>query len=240
VGPQYVEGSDGSAAGGDRSVNIVVVGCGRVGSGLAAVLSGRGDHVAVIDRTASAFARLPAGFPGRTVVGVGFDREVLREAGVEDADGVAAVTSGDNSNIVVARVARETFGVAHVVARIYDPRRAQIYQRLGIATVATSQWTVEQVLRRISPVGHSVEWTDPTAAVALVERVIAPELAGRAVADLGLDDLGRILAVTRFGATALAAPDLVLQDGDVLYLAALSARLVELDERLTPAPGGVR
>ena len=109
--------------------------------------------MAVIDQDADAFRRLGPDFAGKTVTGVGFDRDTLLEAGIEQADAFAAVSSGDNSNILAARVARETFGVENVVARIYDPGRAEVYQRLGIPTVATVRWTADQVLRRLLPGG---------------------------------------------------------------------------------------
>ena len=134
-------------------MHVVIMGCGRVGSSLAQILESRGHTVAVIDQNSDAFRRLPAGFEGRTVAGIGFDRDVLREAGIEQAEAFAAVSSGDNSNILAARVARETFGVESVVARIYDPGRAAVYQRLGIPTVATVRWTADQMLRRLLPEG---------------------------------------------------------------------------------------
>ncbi len=160
-------------------MHVVVVGCGRVGSGLAATLENQGHSVAVIDRRAQAFRRLPDGFSGRKIVGVGFDRARLDEAGIAEAGALAAVTNGDNSNIVVARVAREAFQIERVVARIYDARRAAIYERLGIPTVATVQWTTERVLRRILPdSSQGVEWIDPSAKVCLVERAL-PGAVGR-------------------------------------------------------------
>src|SRR5690606_124971 len=124
-----------------ESMHIVIMGCGRVGSTLAHILEDNGHSIAIIDRDPQAFRRLRAGFRGRRVTGVGFDRDVLIEAGIESASAYVAVSSGDNSNIISARVARETFGVDNVVARIYDPRRAEVYQRLGIPTVATVRWT---------------------------------------------------------------------------------------------------
>ena len=154
-------------------MHVVVVGCGRVGSGLAGILEDGGHTVAVVDKAAKAFRRLPEGFSGKTVVGVGFDRDLLREAGIEQAGALAAVTNGDNSNIMVARTAREMFGIERVVARIYDPRRAAIYEKLGIPTIATVQWTTDRVLRRILPDAPATEWTDPSAAVVLVERPVA-------------------------------------------------------------------
>ena len=153
-------------------MHVVVVGCGRVGSSLALNLLAGEHTVAIIDRRAEAFRRLPADFAGTTVQGIGFDRDRLIEAGIERAGAVAAVTNGDNSNVLVARVARETFGVDRVVARIYDPRRAVIYQRLGFATVATVAWTTDQVMRRLLPDPTDAEWTDPTAKVCIVERQV--------------------------------------------------------------------
>ncbi|MGH3344117.1 MAG: potassium channel family protein, partial [Carbonactinosporaceae bacterium] len=124
-------------------MHIVIMGCGRVGSTLAHILEDQGHSVAVIDKEPAAFRRLGSHFDGRRVTGMGFDRDTLREAGIEQAAALASVSSGDNSNILAARVARETFGVENVVARIYDPRRAEVYQRLGIPTVATVRWTAD-------------------------------------------------------------------------------------------------
>lgn len=145
------------------------MGCGRVGSTLAVDLEKSGHTVAVIDQNREAFRRLGADFNGRTIAGVGFDRDTLLEAGIEKADAFAAVSNGDNSNILAARVARENFGVKNVVARIYDPGRAEIYQRLGIPTVATVLWTTDQIMRRLAPDGTKSEWRDATGTVVLVE-----------------------------------------------------------------------
>jgi trk system potassium uptake protein TrkA len=213
-------------------MHVVIVGCGRVGSALANQLAAGGHSVAIIDRRAEAFSRLGEEFAGRKLAGIGFDRDLLVTAGIEEADAVAAVTSGDNSNILVARVARENFGVERVVARIYDPRRAEIYQRLGIATVATVSWTTEQVLRRILPGDGNVEWTDPTAKVSLVERMIGADLAGRDYADIEDEQGWRVIAVTRLGTTTLSAAAKVAQVGDVAYLAVATA------QHATASPAG--
>ena len=170
-------------------MHIVVVGCGRVGSELAGLLEKSGHTVAVVDKRASAFRRLPTGFGGKTIVGFGFDRDTLREAGIEEAGALAAVTSGDNSNIMSARVARETFSIDRVVARIYDPRRAAIYQRLGIPTVATVSWTTDQVIRRLLPESMDSDWIDASGNVALVERALPAAWAGRLLKQL--DEPGR-------------------------------------------------
>jgi trk system potassium uptake protein len=216
---------------GCAAVHVVVVGCGRVGSGLARAVEAAGHTVAIIDRRPKAFNRLPPGFGGRTVVGVGFDRDRLRDAGVEEAGAVAAVTNGDNSNILVARVARETFGIERVVARIYDARRAAIYERLGIPTIATVQWTTDRILRRMLPDSPSIEWIDPSARVCLVERSVPPGLVGKKLAHLEVDG-ARVVAVSRLGVSQLASPDLVLQEGDVVYAAVSGDRVDAFDERL--------
>lgn len=218
-------------------MHVVVVGCGRVGSGLAVILEEAGHSVAVIDRRRQAFRRLPGTFTGQRIVGVGFDRSRLIEAGVERAEAVAAVTSGDNSNIVVARVAREAFGVERVVARIYDPRRASIYQRLGIPTIATVQWTTERVLRRVLPDSPAVEWIDPSARVCLLERTVPAVWAGRPVADLEVAGRARVMAVSRLGESSVPQPDQVVQEGDVVWVSVAGDGIGSFDAHLA-APEG--
>lgn len=212
-------------------MHVVIVGCGRVGSSLAKNLVADGHTVAVIDRKPAAFERLGADFTGLTLAGVGFDRDLLLKAGIERAAAVAAVTNGDNSNILVARVARETFGIERVVARIYDPRRAAIYQRLGIATVAPALWTTERVMRRLLPEGGSVEWVDPSARVSLVEREPARNWAGHGIFELEGEGI-RVMAVSRLGSAMLPTAQLVVQEGDVVYFAVASDALGRLDQVL--------
>ena len=221
------------------SVHVVIVGCGRVGSSLARVLTGDGHSVAIIDRRAESFARLGTGSAARTVQGIGFDRDRLTEAGIEEAGALAAVTSGDNSNILVARVARENFGIEQVVARIYDPRRAVIYQRLGIMTVATVAWTTDQVMRRLIPSARPAEWTDPTARICLVDRTVAEGWAGHPLTDLEEAIGARVVAINRMGAATTPTSRTVAQAGDVLYIAAETDRLGEIDAALqAPARKG--
>lgn len=213
-------------------MHVVVVGCGRVGSELAGALEKQGHTVAVIDKRRDAFRRLPTGFGGYRIVGFGFDRDTLGEAGIEEAGALAAVTSGDNSNIMSARVARETFQVERVVARIYDPRRAAIYQRLGIPTVATVSWTTDQVLRRLLPGAHPADWTDATGRVSLVERDLPRHWAGKPLA--ALDEPGRftVSAVTRLGEAHVIEPGLLGQEGDVLHFVVEVGALDALQQRL--------
>jgi trk system potassium uptake protein len=216
-------------------VHVVVVGCGRVGSGLARAVEGAGHTAAVIDRQERAFRRLGEDFGGTTVVGVGFDRDRLAEAGIERADALAAVTNGDNSNILVARIARETYGIDKVVARIYDPRRAAIYERLGINTIATVQWASERVLRRILPDSQAVEWIDPSAKVVLVERLAPTSLAGTKVADVEAAGFLRVVALQRLGVSQLPQPQVAVQEGDVLFLAVAGDRIDDIDGHLAGA-----
>jgi len=200
-------------------MHVVVVGCGRVGSGLAIEFTREGHSVAIIDKVPRSFRRLPADWPGQRIVGFGFDRDHLEAAGVQRATALAAVTSGDNSNILCARIARETYEIPNVVARIYDPRRAEIFQRLGIPTVPTVAWTIDHVLRRMMPERAVTEWSDSTGRLHLIERPIPADWQGRRLPTAALQGDGiRVVAVTRAGAPTLDVDDLVGQEGDVLHL----------------------
>ena len=220
-------------------VHIVIVGCGRVGSGLARTLEAQGHSVAVIDKLRRSFRRLPPDFKGILVEGSGFDRESLVDAQIERADALAAVTSGDNSNVLTARIAREKYGIQRVVARIYDPRRAEIYQRLGIPTVATVTWTVDQVERWLLPDKLAPVWTDASGSLLLIDRVLPDHLAGTRLANLESAGRIRLVAVTRAGVPRLDATELVGQEGDLLHIIAHKAALPELESMLAPAPAEV-
>jgi trk system potassium uptake protein TrkA len=220
-----------------RVMHVIIVGCGRVGSGLAAGLTREGHSVAVIDKNQGAFRRLPWGFDGQKVVGFGFDRAHLELAGAERADALAAVTSGDNSNILTARIARETYEIPNVVARIYDPRRAEIFQRLGIPTVPSVSWTIEQVFRRILPSTRSVVWSDGTGHLHLLERPLPFSWAGSRIAEALPTEGVRLVSVTRASVPTLEVAELVGQEGDMLHLMvstdavdALEARFLAADQ----------
>ena len=214
------------------AVHVIVVGCGRVGSELAVILEQEGHSVAVIDKNRNAFRRLPERWSGRAVQGFGFDRDHLDQAGIAEAHALAAVTSGDNTNILTARIARETFQIANVVARIYDPRRAVIYQRLGIPTVATVTWTTDQVRRRLLPETMTTEWTDPGGEISVIERALPGGWAGHKLSGLDEGDRFRLVTISRAGHTRLATPDLVGQEGDVLRIAVHHHAMEALMERL--------
>jgi trk system potassium uptake protein TrkA len=177
-----------------------------------------GHSVAIIDKQRTAFRRLPEDWNGQTVVGFGFDRGHLEEAGAERADALAAVTSGDNSNILTARIARETYEIPNVVARIYDPRRAEIFQRLGIPTVPSVSWTIDQVFRRLLPGVGACEWSDGSGRLQLLELPMPSAWAGHEISsNFGADGI-RLVAVTRATVPTLNVDALVGQEGDMLHL----------------------
>ena len=219
-------------------VHVVVVGCGRVGSGLALSLTNAGHSVAIIDRNPRAFRRLPAEWDGSRIVGSGFDRDDLERAGAIGAGALASVTNGDNTNILTVRIARETYQIPRVVARIYDPRRAEIYQRLGIPTVATVTWTIDQVRRRLLPELSTGEWSDPSGHLSLVERSLPEHWAGRRLSDLQEPDRISLVAVTRAGVPRLDPAKLVGQEGDVLHLMVMEEAVAVLESRLAEEGGG--
>jgi trk system potassium uptake protein TrkA len=199
-------------------MHVIVVGCGRVGSELAVALERDGHSVSIIDKNRNAFRRLPERWTGRAVVGFGFDRDHLEQAGIHEAQALAAVTSGDNSNILTARIARERFEIASVVARIYDPRRAVIYQRLGIPTVATVRWTADQMLRRLLPAGSEPLWRDPSGAVQLAEVHTSPKWIGHRISRLEEETGARVAFLTRLGEAILPTSQTVLQEGDLVHV----------------------
>lgn len=212
------------------------MGCGRVGSTLALSLESQGHDVAIIDTVSAAFRRLGAGFEGRRVTGLGFDRDTLTEAGIENAYAFAAVSNGDNSNILAARVARETYGVEHVVARIYDPGRAKIYQRLGIPTVGTVRWTSDQMLRRLLPQGSVPEHTDPSGHVVIADVAMNPAWIGHRITEIESVSGARVAYVTRLGEGMLPGPQTVYQDGDLVHVATTSDGLTTVEQTLDLIP----
>ena len=220
-------------------MHIVIMGCGRVGSTLAHILEEQGHSVAIIDQDREAFRKLRSGFRGKRITGVGFDQDVLIEAGIEEADAFAAVSSGDNSNVISARVVRESFGVERVAARIYDPRRAEVYQRLGIPTVATVRWTADQMLRRLLPDGSEPLWRDPTGAVVLAEVAYSEKWVGEKVHALEDAARTRVAYISRLGEAMLPGQGTVLQEGDVLYVIAAESDLERISAVFARnSPGG--
>ncbi len=212
------------------------MGCGRVGATLARALERRSHTVAVIDNNPDAFRRLGPGFIGDKVTGYGFDQTVLEAAGITKSGGFAAVSSGDNSNIISARVVRETFGIDNVVARIYDPGRAEVYQRLGIPTVATVRWTADQILRRLLPAGSEPEWRDPTGAIRISVIDAVPAWIGHRATELETTTGARVAFLTRLGEGIMMAPDLVLQHGDLLHLVSAETDAEKVEAAIDKGP----
>jgi trk system potassium uptake protein TrkA len=219
-------------------MHVIVLGSGRIGAALATRLDQEGHSVSIVDRDRESFRRLPERFTGRAVLGNGFDRDVLEQAGVREADAVAAVMYGDNSNIVSARIAKETYEIPRVVARIKDPRRAEIFQRLGIPTVAMVTWTTDQVRRRLFGEETSVDWTDASGQVLLVERDLPDSWAGRRLDELDRGERFRLVALSRAGSARLVAPGLVGQEGDILHLVVHAGARDELEALLSGTDDG--
>ena len=214
------------------------MGCGRVGSSLAHNLVRLEHSVAIIDQDPLAFRRLGENFAARQVKGVGFDRETLIAAGIEQADAFAAVSSGDNSNIIAARVARETFGVQKVVARIYDPKRAEVYERLGIPTVATVPWTASRLQKVVLGEATAEVWRDPSGAVSLVHVAPNEGWVGHPLSEFEAATGGRVGLITRFGIGELPVPSTVIQAGDRLHVLITDAHADVLRDLSARSPDG--
>ncbi|MFP5022058.1 potassium channel family protein [Pseudonocardia phyllosphaerae] len=217
-------------------MHVVIMGCGRVGASLAAGLERLGHEVAVIDRDPQAFRRLGPDFRGRQVVGFGFHRAVLDEAGLENADAFAAVSSGDNSNIIAARVARESYGVGKVVARIYDAKRAAVYERLGIPTVATVPWTTDRLLRMLLPDGVATAWREPTGTVAVLPLPLNEEWVGHSIRSLERQTRSRVAFIVRFGHGVLPDEGTTVQAEDTVYVSAISGTVSDVTAAAAAAP----
>jgi trk system potassium uptake protein TrkA len=199
-------------------MRVVVVGCGRVGAGLAAGLAGAGEVVAVVDKDPKAFERLGEDFAGQTVEGIGFDRDVLERAGAARADALVAVTGGDNSNVVAARVARDAYRVPRVIARIHDPRRAALYEELGVVTVSSTDWAMRKIRDYLEHRTLKEEISFGRGEVALLRLELPQHLVDRTVAGVEGDGL-RVVSVTRRGGAFVPGPGTLLAEGDVVRLA---------------------
>lgn len=212
------------------------MGCGRVGSTLARGLERREHTVSIIDQNPDAFRRLGPTFSGTAVTGIGFDRSVLQRAGIDRADAFAAVSSGDNSNIISARVAREQFDIKVVVARIYDPRRAEVYERLGVPTVATVTWAADQVLRRLLPTESEPLYRDPSGTVR-VDQMLAPtDWVGHTVLELQDATQARVGFLTRLGTGMIPDRHTIIQEGDLLNLFLRETQFDDVHRALRTGP----
>jgi len=213
-------------------MKILIIGCGRVGAGLAQTLVLRSHSVCVVDRDPLAFKKLGEKFKGKTVLGIGFDRDILLKAGIERADGLAAVTSSDEANVVAARIARDIFHVPRVVARLYDVRQAEIYRRLGLQTIAPTSWGINRIADLLLYSPLDVIFSFGSGEVELVETEVPNLLFGKTVRDLTVLGEFHVVAVTRGNKTFLPTLGTILKEGDTLHLAVLTSSTNRLTELL--------
>jgi trk system potassium uptake protein TrkA len=209
-------------------MRLIIIGCGRMGAGLAHALGQRGHAVTLVDRDPGAFEHLPPAFKGRTLAGVGFDRDVLLQAGVERADGLAAVTASDETNVVAARLARVMFRVPRVVARLYDPRKAEIYRRLGVQTISTTAWGIQRISELLGYSQLDSIASLGSGAVDIVEVTVPQLLVGRPAGDLAVPGEVQVVAISRGGGTFLPGPGARFQDGDMVHLGVLATSIDRL------------
>ncbi|MFN8015805.1 MAG: TrkA family potassium uptake protein [Acidimicrobiia bacterium] len=214
-------------------MHFVVVGCGRVGKNLTKYLLDRGHSVSLIDKNPDSFRKVERNDNLSTLIGIGYDKEVLESARIKEADGLAAVTSGDNSNIVIARIAKEIYGVNHVTARIYDSQRASLYQRLGISTVASVSWTTDQFIKRIAPENDTTDWVDPSGNVVIIERLMPKHWAGKNLSSLFEKDKFTPIAISHIGNTSVVSQQTKAHEDDRIFIACNKDRIEELDTLLS-------
>jgi trk system potassium uptake protein len=213
-------------------MKIIIIGCGRMGAGLAQTLDQRGHQVVVVDIDPNAFERLAPSLSDRSIAGIGFDRAVLLKAGVERADGLAAVTASDEANVVIARVARQVFHVPRVVARVYDPRKAEIYQRLGLQTISTTTWGISRIAELLCYSELDTVFSLGNGQVELAEVEVPPLLAGRTVSELTMPGQALVVSISRAGKTFLATTETVFEAGDRAHLAVMTSALNRLHAML--------
>jgi trk system potassium uptake protein TrkA len=217
-------------------VHIVIMGCGRVGGALTVELAKAGHSVAIIDRRPEAFDRLPPGFDARTIVGQGFDREVLEAAGIKEARGFVAVSNGDNSNIVAARIAREHFHVPKVIARIYDPRRAEIYEKLDIPTIASVRWAAARIMFLLFHGQEEVKESFAGGTLLHIQREAPDHLTGKPIQSVVSQGEVEVIAIERGGNAFLPAEGATFQQGDLVHFVVTTAAVGTLDTLLEPLP----
>ena len=219
-------------------MKVIIMGCGRVGEQLARLLSEEGHDIAVIDYDSSALARLGDNFRGKKVKGIGFDKDVLVEAGIEQADAFAATSTSDNANVVAARIARNIFLVPKVVARLYDPRRAEIYQRLGLLTISSTTWGAERIRELLTHSALDPILTFGSGEVCLLTVETPPMLVGRMVKHISIPGEIQVIAITRQGHAFIPLFGTELQPGDSIHLAILASSMDRFNDMIGLDTGG--
>ncbi len=213
-------------------MKVIIMGCGRIGSQVSELMSMQGHDVTVIDHDANAIGRLGPNFKGHVVQGLGFDRNVLMEAGIEKADAFVAASSSDNANIVAARIARNIFRVPRVVARLYDPRQAEIYQRLGLTTISSTNWGAERIYQVLSHTDLDVQFTFGRGEVSLVVVEAPSQLVGKNVQQLSVPGEIAVVAITRDDQAFLPRQGTEFQEGDLIHLSVMSSAMDRLEQML--------
>jgi trk system potassium uptake protein TrkA len=219
-------------------MKVIIIGCGRVGEQLARLLADEGHEICVIDYDPNALARLGPDFKGRKITGVGFDRDVLVQAGIEQADAFAAASSSDNVNIVAARIAHNIFHVPRVVARLFDPQRAEVYRRLGMLTISSTTWGAERIRELLTSAELDPIFSFGSGEVSLVNIEVPPELVGRMVKDLSVSNEIVVVAITRQGAAFIPTMGSQFKDGDIIHVATLATSLERFKTLLGLSEGG--
>ena len=219
-------------------MRVIIMGCGRVGEQLARLMSEEGHEVTVIDYDASALARLGPDFKGRRIKGIGFDRDVLLSAGIEEADGFAAMSSSDDVNVVAARIARHLFHVPRVVARLYEPERAEVYRRLGLVTISSTAWGAERTRELLTHAELDAVRSFGAGEVQLLEVEVPPRLVGHSVRDLSVPGEVSVITITRDGKAQLPMLGTAFRTGDVIHLAVLSGAMNRVERLLGIGEGG--
>lgn len=210
-------------------MNVVIMGCGRIGEQLALLMLDRGHQVVVIDQDAAPLARLPAHPRCRTVRGVGFDREVLLKAGIEDAESFAATSLSDNANIVAARIAHNVFRVPRVVAHLQDPRKVEVYQRLGLVTISPAHWGAQRISELLTHADLVPLRTFGNGEVTLIAVELPVAFAGRLVRDLTVPGEVNVVAITRGETAIVPTTGTELRAGDILHLVVLAAAMERVE-----------
>lgn len=209
-------------------MKILIMGCGRVGEQLARLMAAEGHGVVVIDSAMQALERLGTGFKGQKTLGVGFDRDVLLRSGIEQADAFAATSSSDNANIIAARIARDVFRVPRVVARLYDPRRAEIYRRMGLLTISSTTWGAERIRELVTHSDFDPLIMFGSGEVSLLA-LEAPRLwAGQQVRDVSIPGEILVVAITRQGRAFIPVSGSEIQANDTLHLALQASSMQHL------------
>lgn len=213
-------------------MNVIVMGCGKVGEQLCRMLDKAGHDVVVIDSEASNLDRLAENFSGRCIVGIGFDRDVLEKAGISQAEAFAAASPSDNANIIAARIARNIYQVPRVVARLYDPRRAEIYRRLGLVTISMTTWGAERINEMLTHSNLDSVMAFGRGEVSMVSIEVTPSLEGHSVKDLTIPGEIEVNVITREGEAFIPSANVQFKNGDLIHLSVLSVAMSRLESLL--------